>query len=257
MSALRELLARRELLGALVWRDLKARYRGSALGFLWTLLNPLLLLTIYSLVFSVYMRVDAPHYPIFVFAGLLPWSWFSSALLAGTTSIVEGGNLIKRVAFPPQVLPAVVVTSTLVNFLLALPLLFVFVLASGLRVGPALLALPLLVAIQYALTLALALMLAMVTVRFRDLQHLVANFLTLWFFLTPVLYPVSYVPEQYRILLALNPMATVVVGYQDVLYRSRWPAPEALAGAAACAVVLAALALMLSDRLRWTLVEQV
>jgi lipopolysaccharide transport system permease protein len=257
VSSLKELLAHREVLGALVWRDLKARYRGSVLGFLWTLLNPLLLLTIYSLVFSVYIRVDVPHYPIFAFAGLLPWSWFSSALLGGSTSIVEGGNLIKRVAFPPQVLPAVVVTSTMVNFLLALPLLFAFVLASGLRPGLALLALPLLAVIQYALTLALALALAMVTVRFRDLQHMIANLLTLWFFLTPVLYPVSFVPEAYRPLVALNPMAAVVVGYQDVLYHGRWPAPEPLVVTAAGAAVLTALALLLSDRLRWTLVEQV
>jgi lipopolysaccharide transport system permease protein len=257
MQSLRELLARREVLLVLVRRDLKARYRGSVLGFLWTLLNPLLLMAIYSLVFSVYVRVDIPHYPVFVFAGLLPWLWFSSALVSGASSIVEGGGLIKRVAFPPQILPAVAVTAALANFVLALPLLVGFVIAAGLPVGRALLALPVLIAIQYVFTLALALALGLASVRFRDLQHLLANLLTLWFFVTPVLYPPAFVPEAFRPLLWLNPMARLMAAYQDAIYHARVPAVSDLAQLAAMAVVLAALAFALCDRLRWTVIEQV
>ena len=110
MRAFKELLAYREIVLILIWRDLKTRYRGSVLGFLWTFLNPLLLMIIYSLVFSVYMRVEVRAYPIFLFAGLLPWIWFSSAMLSGASSIVESGTLIKRVPFPPHILPAVSVT---------------------------------------------------------------------------------------------------------------------------------------------------
>src|SRR5215470_288025 len=165
--ALRELVAYREIVLILIWRDLKTRYRGSVLGFLWTFLNPLLLMIIYSLVFSVYMRVEVRAYPIFLFAGLLPWIWFSSSMLSGASSVVESGSLIKRVPFPPQILPAVSVTAALVNFLL--PLLLVFMAAWRLPIGWSLLLLPLPIAIQYAFTLGLTIMLSMLTVRYRDL----------------------------------------------------------------------------------------
>ena len=159
--AFRELLAYREIILILIWRDLKTRYRGSVLGFLWTFLNPLLLMVIYSLVFSVYMRVDIHAYPIFLFAGLLPWIWFSSAMLSGAGSIVESGNLIKRVPFPPHILPAVSVTATLINFLLALPLLVAFMVAWGFPLGWSLVTLPLTIAVQYVFTLGLAIVMSM------------------------------------------------------------------------------------------------
>ncbi len=257
MRSLEEILAHREVLWALVLRDLKARYRGSVLGFLWTLLHPLLLMGIYSLVFSVYMRVDIPMYPIFVFAGLLPWIWFSSAILTGTSSIIDGGSLVKRMPFPPQVLPVASVTATLVNFLLALPVLFVFALVTGLGLTWTLVVLPVIIVIQYVFTLGLAILLSMVMVRFRDIHHVVANLLTLWFFLTPVLYPAAFVPEPFRSLLWLNPLAPLMVAFQDAVYRGRLPAPHDLAVAAALALVVLAAALALCDRLRWVLVEQV
>lgn len=257
MKTLGEILAHREVLWALVLRDLKARYRGSVLGFLWTLLHPLLLMAIYSLVFSVYMRVDIPRYPIFVFAGLLPWMWFSSAILAGTSSIVDGGSLVKRMPFPPQVLPAAAVTATLVNFLLALPVLFAFMIATGLGVTRAVLVLPLIIALQYVLTLGLTILLSMVMVRFRDIHHVVASLLTLWFFLTPVLYPVAFVPESFRAFLWLNPLAPLTVAFQDAIYRGQLPAVQDLAVGAALALAVLTIALAVCGRLRWVLVEHV
>jgi len=257
IQALQELFAFREVILVLVWRDLKARYRGSSLGFLWTFLNPLMLIVIYSLVFSVYMRVEIPAYPVFVFAGLLPWIWFSSAMLSGTNSIVEGGSLIKRVAFAPQVLPVVSVTATLANFLLSLPILLAVALWWGVPVTWSLLTLPLVIAAQYVFTLGLAIGLAMLTVRYRDLHQLVANLLTLWFFLTPVLYPASMVPARFLPLLAFNPMALLVTAFQSVLYYGEAPAVGHLAVAGAEAVVVLALGLGLCERLRWELAEDV
>ncbi len=256
MASLRELLAFREVVFVLVWRDLKARYRGSVLGFLWTFLNPLLLMGIYSLVFSVYMRVDLPAYPIFVFSGLLPWLWFSSSMLSGSGAIVESGNLMKRVAFPPQVLPTVSVTATLVNFLLSLPLLWAFAVWAGLPLSPALAALPLLIVIQYVLTLGLTVAVSILTVRYRDLHQLMGNVMMLWFFLTPVLYPPAMVPERFRGVLLANPMAPIVMGYQSVIYRGLMPDWVGLALAGAAAVALLGAGLTLSARLRWKLVEE-
>jgi len=255
--AFKELLVYREIVLILIWRDLKTRYRGSVLGFLWTFLNPLLLMIIYSLVFSVYMRVEVRAYPIFVFAGLLPWIWFSSAMLSGASSIVESGSLIKRVPFPPHILPAVSVTATLVNFLLALPLLVGFMVVWGFPLGWSLITLPLTIAIQYVLTLGLAIVMSMLTVRYRDLQQLLANLLTLWFFLTPVLYPTTMVPERFQGLLMFNPMAVLVTAFQDALYGAHAPPLRHLSAVAAIALVVLGLALALSDRLRWGLAEEV
>jgi lipopolysaccharide transport system permease protein len=255
--ALGELIAYREILLILIWRDLKTRYRGSVLGFLWTFLNPLLLMVIYSLVFSVYMRVDIRAYPVFVFAGLLPWIWFSSSMLSGASSIVESGSLIKRVPFPPQILPAVSVTAALVNFLLALPLLLVFMAAWRLPIGWSLLLLPLPIAIQYVFTLGLAIVISMLTVRYRDLQQLLANLLTLWFFLTPVLYPTAMVPERFHPFLMLNPMAVLVAAFQDALYGAHLPSFSHLATVAVLAVVVLGAALALADRMRWGLAEEI
>src|SRR5262249_1676807 len=131
----RELLSYRVLIQTLVMRDLKGRYRGSALGLLWTLLNPLLYMAVYALVFSVYMRMAIEHYAVFLLSGLLPWIWFASSLMMGTTSIIEGGSLIKKVFLPPQVLPTVTVISNFANFLLSLPLLFGMLLLFGVTPG--------------------------------------------------------------------------------------------------------------------------
>jgi len=257
MKYLQELFVNREVVAALVWRDLKTRYRGSVLGFLWTFLNPLLLMAIYSLVFSVYTRADIPKYPIFVFAGLLPWIWFSSAVVVGANSIVDGSSLIKRVAFPPQALPTVTVLATLINFLLALPLLVAFMLLAGRPVTTAVLTLPVTIAIQFVFTLGIALALSMLTVRYRDLQHLLGNLMTLWFFLTPVLYPPVFVPSHLQPFLLLNPMTSLIVSYQDALYHGQLPAPAHLALAALVAAATLGVALVLCGRWRWTLVEDV
>ena len=252
-----ELVAYREILLILIWRDLKTRYRGSVLGFLWTFLNPLLLMVIYSLVFSVYMRVEIRAYPIFVFAGLLPWIWFSSSMLSGASSVVDSGTLIKRVPFPPHILPAVSVSAALVNFLLAVPLLLIFMVAWGLPIGWSLLILPLPIVIQYLFTLGLTIVLSMLTVRYRDLQQLLANVLTLWFFLTPVLYPTTLVPDRFRGFLLLNPMAVLVGSFQDALHGAHLPSFWHLAPVAALAIVTLGAALALADRMRWTLAEDI
>jgi lipopolysaccharide transport system permease protein len=257
VSVLRELVAHRDVLWVLVWRDLKARYRGSILGFLWTFGNPLLLMTIYSLVFAIYMRIDVPAYPLFVFAGLLPWMWFSSAVSTGSQSIIDGGSFIKRAAFPPQILPAVTVIATLVNFVLALPLLFVFMLWYGRPIGWEVLTLPAPIVIELVFTLGLTTLLSVLTVRFRDLAHLVGHVLMLWFFLTPVLYPISFVPRELHAVLALNPMMPVIVAFQDVLYHGRSPGLRDLTVGAALALSMLALAMAVCARRRWTVVEEV
>ena len=257
MNSLRELVAARDIVLALVWREVRARYRGSFLGFLWTLLNPLMFMGIYSLVFTVYLRIEMAAYPVFLFTGLLPWTWFSSALVSGASSVIEGSSLVKRVAFPPLILPTVVVTANLVNFLLGLPLLVLFMIGFRVHLTWAILTLPVAMAIQYVFTLALAVILAMFTTRYRDLQHLLGNFITLWFFVTPILYPHPMVPASFHSLLLVNPMTSIIALYQNALYYGRFPQVSVLLFGAGLSVVLFALALWVYARWRWVVVEEV
>ena len=218
----------RELIGILVAKQLKLRYRGTVLGFIWTLLNPLVLMLVYSLVFSVYFRLDMEHYPAFLFTGLLPWLWFASSLQQGVTSILDGAGLVTRSQFPAEVLPVVTVLANTINFLLTLPLLCVFLLASRVRLGPPLLLLPVLIGLEFLLVLGLVLIAAAVNVRFRDLQHIILHLLTVLQFLTPIFYPVSLVPDGFRQWLYLNPIAPLMDAFHDVLYRNHMPNANAL-----------------------------
>lgn len=210
-----ELWKFRALIWALVCRHLNARYRGSALGFVWSFLNPLCLIAVYSLVFRYYVRAaQVEHYSLFLFAGLLPWLWFSSGLLEATASISSGGSLITKAMFPPHILPTVSVLTHLANYLFAVPLLFGFMLFNGVSPTFALLALPLIVIIQLVFLLGLSLILSALNVHYRDIQHILGNLLTLVFFLCPIIYPASNVPEKLRFTLLLNPVALFTQMYQ-------------------------------------------
>jgi lipopolysaccharide transport system permease protein len=257
MSTFRELLLYRGLIQTLVLRDLKARYRGSALGLLWTLLNPLLHMAIYALVFSIYIRIETERYAAFLLCGLLPWIWLSSSLLTGATAIIEGGGLLKKVFFPPQVLPAVTVTVNFVNFLLSLPLLFGILLLFKVTFGWAILALPLIMAAQFALTLGLTLIVSAASVRYRDIPPILGHMLTFWFFLTPIIYPVTQVPERFRALLFLNPLTPFFVAYQDALLYNKLVSWEAF-GIIVCMGAMALLVgVFVFERLRWSLAEEI
>lgn len=253
----RELYVYRILIQSLVIKDLKARYRGSVLGFFWTFLNPLLLMVIYGLVFSIYLRMGMEKYTPFLLTGLLPWIWFSSSLLMGATSIIEGGGLIKKVFFPPQILPTVTVLANTVNFLLSLPLLFLFFALFQVKIGWAALALFPAMVIQFVFTMGLVLVVSALTPRYRDLSQLLANLLTFWFFLCPIIYPASQIPEQFRFTLVLNPMAAPVIAYQDALFYNKPPDWWGLGGTALVAALAYLIGIRVFDRFKGSFAEEV
>jgi len=227
---LQELWQYRALLWNLTQRELKARYRGSALGFLWTFVNPLLLMAVYGLVFGVIQKNTIPHYTYFVFVGLLPWIWFSTSVGSGASTISDRRDLLTKVRFPAQVLPATVVGTNLANYLLSLPLMVALGGIVGVWPDVHALAFPLVLFAQLVFTLAVTFILSALNVRFRDLQHIVQNVLTLWFFVTPVLYIPNAVPEvARRLYLIVNPMAVIITSYQGIFYEHRWPHWRALA----------------------------
>jgi lipopolysaccharide transport system permease protein len=227
----------RTLVSVLVAKDLKTRYRGSVMGLLWTLLNPLLMMLVYTLVFSVYMRVPVEHYPVFAFAGLLPWIWFSTSLSQATVAVVREGHLLRKVRFPAEILPFTAVASTGVNFLLTLPLYLALALIFGVRLGWSLLWAPVLLALSFLLQYGLALALAALNVRFRDVEHLTANILSLLFFLTPILYAETWIPERFRSLALASPAAALVLSWRDILFAGRSPSGYNLAILAVSAAV--------------------
>ena len=262
LSNLGSLLRYRGLIQSLVARELKARYRGSVLGFVWSFINPLLLLSIYSFVFTTIMHNNDPRtkpFAVFMFCGLLPWTWFSASLTEGASSLISGGNLIKKVLFPAEVLPIVSVLANMVHFLLGLLILAAFMV--GFRHSPNLAALPwfpVVVLIQLILTLGLALGLSALTVHFRDIRDLLANVLTLWFFGTPIIYP-YFMPSVGRFLwlFRLNPFYHLAVSYQEILFFDHFGHARSLLllGAVSLAVFLAGY--WLFDRLRDSFAESV
>jgi lipopolysaccharide transport system permease protein len=236
---LRELYQYRGLLLSLVQRELKARYRGSVLGFFWTFLNPTLLMLVYALVFSVYMRQEKPNYLYFLFVGLLPWIWFSTSVIGSASSISDRRDLLTKVRFPAQVLPATVVTTNLCNFLLSLPLMVGLGGVFGMWPTWHVVALPLVMLVQLCLTLGVGYTVAALNVTFRDLQHIIGNFMTLGFFVTPIAYGAERVPEQVRSLVVYgNPVAVLVTSYQAIFYEHRLPPVQPLAAVAVFSLLL-------------------
>jgi lipopolysaccharide transport system permease protein len=262
-SNLANLFRYRGLIQSLVARELKARYRGSALGFLWSFINPLLFLLIYTFVFTVVLPAlhsrELEPFALFMFCGILPWTWFSSALSESAGSLISGGNLIKKVLFPAEILPLVSVLANMIHFFLGLPILTAFLVYYQ-RWPDAwdLLWFPAAVLVQLVFTAALALILAALTVHFRDIRDLLANVLTLWFFSTPILYWIKDAPGFSKRVLDLNPMTHIVVSYQEILFfrgpigHWKW-----LLATGAMSILLFLAGFWLFDRLRDSFAESV
>jgi lipopolysaccharide transport system permease protein len=251
----------RALIQSLVSRELKARYRGSVLGFLWSFANPVLLLVTYTLVFLIILPMKAtprmePYY-LFFFTGLLPWTWFSSSLLEGSSVLIAGGNLIKKVLFPAEVLPTVTVLANLAQFLFALPILLVLLAFAG-RLGAPALLLPIPILVQLILTLGCALVLSALNVHFRDIGNILGHVLQLWFFATPILYDIELLGHgTLRQLERLNPMGHIIISYQQMLFHGHFDHWRGLAGSLVAALVAFAIGVFVFDRLRDTLSEEV
>jgi ABC-type polysaccharide/polyol phosphate export permease len=253
----------RALLASLVSRDLKARYRGTVLGFLWSFLNPLLLLMVYTFVFKYVLAGSrgalVEPYGVFMFCGLLPWLWFSSALVEATNSLIVGGNLIKKIPFPAEVLPLVSVLSHGVHFLLGLPILIAFLLLFQHPLTGYALLFPLVGLVQLIWTAGLALLLAALAVHFRDVRDLLANVLTLWFFSTTIIYPYNFeqLPPKFRLFLDLNPMTHLVMGFQSTLFYGELPHWKRLGVTGVLALLTFAGGYFFFDRLRDSFAEEV
>ena len=257
----RNLFRYRVLIQSLVVRELKARYRGSVLGFFWSFINPLLQLLIYWFVFTYILPtgrevMGMSPYALFLFTGILPWTWFSASVLESSSVLMTGGNLIKKILFPAEVLPIVVVLSNLVHFFLGLPILLAFLLYYG-KIQLSILAFPAIVLLQLVFTLGVCLFISALAVHFRDVSNIIANVMMLWFFGSPVIYSYLNVSPGIQRFLNYNPMTHILVGYHQSLFTGslgHWPWLLVMVPASAVTFLVG---YTFFDRLRETFAEEV
>ncbi|MBC8123391.1 MAG: glycosyltransferase [Gemmatimonadaceae bacterium] len=227
------------LLSELVSRDIKVQYQRSALGVLWSLVSPLMQLLIFVFLFNQVLSVKTGYfYPSFTFSGMLAWAWFQMSLSQATGAVTSNRELVRQPGFPAPILPVVTVTTNLIYFLIALPILAVLLVAGGSNLGFSLLALPVVLVVQFMLTLGFAYLLSSINVVFRDTQHIVGVCLQLLFYLTPVFYDPATIPERYRFFLAVNPMAHLIEAYRAIFLRASVPDIPTLGALVGIAAVL-------------------
>lgn len=217
-----------DLLRVLVDRDMKLLYKRSTLGIAWTLISPLLQLAVFSFLFRSVVPLNIPKFSSFAFSGLLIWNWSQTVLFKSTALITNHKPLIRQPNFPPAILPVVTTTTGLIHFFLALPVLLIFLAIDGVPLNAVLLLLPLLMTIQFFLTVSFAYPLAALNVTFRDTQHTLGVVLQMLFYLTPIFYDISSVPEKFKIFYYLNPMVPLIEAYRAILLKGMQPDWSAL-----------------------------
>ncbi len=211
-----------ELVSALVAKDLKVRYKGTMLGYLWSILHPLALTLIFNFVFKEIFKASIPDFHLFLLAALLPWTWLASSINGGAGSFVGNAHLIKKVRFPRLLIPLATVLNNMVHFLLSLPVYLAFTLAAGkLPAWNWLIGIPLLVLLELIFILGLTLAIASLNVYFRDVSHFVSVVLSLWFYVTPIMYSPSMLPPKVQLVLAFHPATHLIEAWRNLLVENR------------------------------------
>ncbi len=257
LQTVREIYSYRQMIVAFVRRELRGRYKGSFLGFLWTFLNPLLQLCVYSIVFSTILKSGIEKYYLFLFVALIPWIFFSSSVLGGAASIIAQKDMVKKIYFPREVLPISTVTTNFVNMLLCFIVVFAVVILSGIKLNfLALLCLIPVWIVEYILALGMAFLTSAVTVYFRDMEHILGIVMMAWQYLTPVLYSYDIIPPQYRLIFDLNPMTPIISAYRDILYESKVPDLKSLISATVMGLVVLVIGWITFSKLKRRFAEE-
>jgi len=241
ISDIKTLFSYRELLFSLTKKELKVKYRGSALGFFWSLLNPILTMLVYSFVFSI-LRGGIEEFAIFLICALLPFNFLSNSVNYGASSIIGNSNLVNKIYFPREIIPLSIVLSNLINFFFELTAIFIVLGIMGYKFYMFLYLLPVLIFVQFFLVVGMTLLVSALNVFFRDLQHLITIIMMVWFFGTPIIYPLSMVPEKYQFIMKINPMTIYAAYYRNIFYYVKYPEgagfPDALETLGALGITL-------------------
>lgn len=223
MKVFKNLYEYRELLKSSIKKDIGGKYKNSVLGVLWSFLYPLLQIAVYAIVFPLIMRSNMENYTVFVCCGLIPWNFFSTAISRSSFTMIENGNILKKVYFPREILPISVVTSEAVNFVISTIIILAFVLGTGMGLTWYVIFYLVILLIQYILLIGISLFVSSITVYFRDLQHFIGIALQLLFYATPIVYATNIIPESYQWILRLNPMTFIIDGYRSIFYYQQQP----------------------------------
>ena len=250
VSQAAELVRYRSLVTNLVAKDLKVRYKSSVLGFFWSLLNPLLMMLVFTFVFTQLLGETIPHFSVFVLIGLLSWNWTAASLAAGTTALIDNASLINKVYFPRVLLPVSIVASNMANFVLAIPVILAFMAIERMDFSPWLVYLPVIVIVQATFLTGCVLILSSLHVYFRDTTQLVGIGLTAWFFMTPIFYRVEDVaPDYVSWMYWVNPMASIIAELHTILYYAGVPDPLFMARTFVTALVLLIIGWVMFNRM--------
>ena len=219
----KELYEYRQLLKSNISKEVRGKYKGSFLGVLWSFVNPLLMTLVYAIVFPFILKNSQPHYTTFIVIAIIPWTWFTYTIMSGTNTFLVNAGIIKKVYFPREILPISIVTSGLINFLISCIIIGLFLLFSGIGFSFYILNLPLIVLIQYILQLGLIFITSSIDVYIRDAEYIINFIVQMIFYATPVLYSIDMFPEKFRWILRLNPLATIIESYRNILYYKTSP----------------------------------
>lgn len=235
---LNEVYQYRQMLKSMVLTDLRTRYKGSFLGFLWTFINPLLMLVIYSMVFSSIMRMNIENYPMFLFVAILPWIFFSSSIQNSAGLVLRNNSLVKKIYFPREILPISVVIGGLINYLFGLCIMIPACIIFGVKMTSAVMFFPVLLMVYTFITLGLSFIVSALNVYFRDLEHIISFLIQLFFYLTPIVYSVDYVPAEFQFLYKINPLSFMIESFRGIFFYGVLPPIDKFIMYAAVSVVV-------------------
>ncbi len=256
MNIFKRLYDYREMLKTSIKKDIGGKYKNSFLGVLWSFVNPLLQIIVYAIIFPLIMKSDIEYYVVFMVCGLIPWNYFSTVINRTSFTMIENGNIIKKVYFPREILPISVVTSETVTFLISSILILLFTLGYGLGLTINIVFYPLILLVQYVLLIGISLIVSSVTVYFRDLQHFIGVLLQLFFYATPIVYAVDTIPENFRWILKYNPMTYIIEGYRDIFWGQTAPDISTLLIVLAIGIVLCILGYLIFNKLQKKFAEE-
>ncbi len=257
MKFFKSLYEYRELLKTSISKDVRGKYKNSVLGIIWSFLNPLLQIAVYAIVFPLIMRSNLPNYTVFLCCGLIPWNFFSSAISRTSFTMIENGNIIKKVYFPRQILPLSVVTSEAVNFVISTIIILAFVLGYGMGISKFIIFYPLVLLVQYLLLIGISFVVSSITVYFRDLQHFIGILLQLLFYATPIVYASNTIPENFQWILKFNPMTYVINGYRDIFYYQQTPDLVSIAIVLGISIGMCLVGYMIFNKLQKRFAEEI
>ena len=218
MSLFKNLYNYRELLKTSVKKEIRSKYKNSFLGVVWSFLNPLLQIMVYAIIFSLILKNKQEHYAVFLCAGIIPWTFFSIAINKSAFTIIENGNIIKKVYFPREIIPISVVVAEAINFLISTIIILGFVIIGGIGITKYLLFYPIILIAQYLVITSISFVVSSICVYFRDLQHFIGIILQLLFYATPIVYSQDSIPHEYQWILKINPMTYIINSYRDIFY---------------------------------------